>query len=43
MALVEDGNNLKGKSLYVPMADEVIEVEVTGTIFYDAKGERLHG
>ncbi|MEP1209471.1 MAG: sarcosine oxidase subunit alpha [Rhizobiaceae bacterium] len=43
MALVEDGNNLKGKSLYVPMVDEVIEVEVTGTIFYDAKGERLHG
>ena len=43
MALVEDGNNLMGKTLYVPMPDEVIEVEVTGTVFYDPKGERLHG
>ena len=43
MALVEDGFNLKGKTLYVPMEDETIEVEVTGTVFYDPKGERLHG
>ncbi|NKB50685.1 MAG: sarcosine oxidase subunit alpha family protein [Rhizobiaceae bacterium] len=43
LALIEDGNNLIGKSLYAPMADEVIEVEVTGTVFYDTKGERLHG
>ena len=43
MALVEDGNNLMGKTLYVPMPDEVIEVEVTSTVFYDPKGERLHG
>lgn len=43
MALVEDGQNLMGKTLYVPMPDQTIEVEVTGTIFYDTKGERLHG
>jgi len=43
MALVEDGNNLMGKTLYAPMPDETIEVEVTGTVFYDPKGERLHG
>ena len=43
MALVEDGQKLMGKTLYVPMPDETIEVEVTGTIFYDTKGERLHG
>ncbi|MFD0915455.1 sarcosine oxidase subunit alpha [Pseudahrensia aquimaris] len=44
MALVEDGFNRMGKKLYVPMPDdEVIEVEVTGTVFYDEEGERLHG
>ena len=42
MAMLEDGFNLMGKTLYVPMADETIEVEVTGTVFYDQKGERLH-
>ncbi|MEE9314758.1 MAG: sarcosine oxidase subunit alpha [Rhizobiaceae bacterium] len=43
MAVVEDGFNLMGKTLYVPMEDETIEVEVTNTSFYDPKGERLHG
>ena len=43
MALIEDGNKLMGKTLFVPMQDETIEVEVTGTVFYDEKGERLHG
>ena len=43
MALVEDGFNLMGKTLFVPMEDKNIEVEVTGTVFYDPKGERLHG
>ncbi len=42
MALIEDGVNLKGKTLYVPMPDETIEVEVTDPVFYDKKGERLH-
>lgn len=42
MALVEDGFNLTGQTLYVPMADETIEVEVAGTVFYDPKGERIN-
>jgi sarcosine oxidase subunit alpha len=28
--------------LFVPMLDRVIEVEVTGPVFIDEKGERLH-
>ncbi len=43
MAMLEDGNARMGETLYVPMPDETIEVEVTGTVFYDPKGERLHG
>ena len=43
MALIEGGFDMMGKTLYVPMEDETIEVEVTGTVFYDEKGERLHG
>ncbi|MEN0041080.1 MAG: sarcosine oxidase subunit alpha family protein, partial [Pseudomonadota bacterium] len=43
MALVEGGFGRMGETLYVPMEDEVIEVEVTGTVFYDPKGERLDG
>lgn len=43
MALVEGGFDRMGETLYVPMEDEVIEVEVTGTVFYDPKGEKLDG
>ena len=43
MALVEDGKNLMGKTLYVPMQDGALEVEVVSPVFYDEKGERLHG
>lgn len=43
LALVSDGAKQMGKTLYVPMPDGVIEVEVTGPIFIDEKGERLHG
>jgi sarcosine oxidase subunit alpha len=32
-----------GETLYVPMPDRTIEVEVTGTVFFDEKGERLNG
>ncbi|MEM9678627.1 MAG: aminomethyltransferase family protein, partial [Pseudomonadota bacterium] len=42
MALVEDGFSKMGKTLYVPLEDETVEVEVTGTVFYDEKGEKLH-
>jgi len=43
LALVEGGRDRIGQTLYVPMPDKTIEVEVTGTIFFDEKGERLNG
>jgi len=43
LALVANGSKRLGETLYVPMPDGVIEVEVTGTVFIDEKGERLHG
>jgi sarcosine oxidase, subunit alpha len=43
MALVAGGRDRVGQTLYVPMPDRVIEVEVTGTVFFDEKGERLNG
>ena len=43
MALVAGGRDRIGETLYVPMPDKVIEVEVTGTVFFDEKGERLNG
>jgi sarcosine oxidase subunit alpha len=43
LALVADGRARRGQTLFVPMADRVIEVEVTDTVFFDLKGERLHG
>ena len=42
-ALLEDGRERMGERLYIPMPDGVIEAEVTSTIFFDDKGERLHG
>ena len=32
-----------GETLYVPMPDGAIEVEVVGMVFFDEKGERLNG
>jgi sarcosine oxidase subunit alpha len=43
LALVKDGRSRMGETLYVPMPDRTIEVEVTGTVFYDQTGERLNG
>ena len=43
LALVADGRALMGQTLHVPMPDRTIEVEVTGTVFFDEKGERLNG
>ncbi len=42
LALVKDGHSLTGDTLYVPMEDETIQVEVTGTVFYDQDGGRLN-
>jgi sarcosine oxidase subunit alpha len=43
LALVKDGRSKVGETLYVPMPDRTIEVEVTGTVFYDETGARLNG
>ena len=44
LALLKDGRSRKGETLYVSTpAGTAIEVEVTGTVFYDEAGEKLHG
>lgn len=43
MALVEDGRAKMGQTLYVPMADRVIPVEVCDTVFFDKEGGRING
>jgi sarcosine oxidase subunit alpha len=43
LALVAGGRARMGQTLYVPMPNGAIEVEVTGTVFIDEKGERLNG
>jgi len=43
LGLVEGGRDMMGRTLYVPMPDSVIEVEVSGMVFFDEKGERLNG
>jgi sarcosine oxidase subunit alpha len=43
MGVVADGRALKGKTLYVPMPDRTIEVEVSDTVFIDKEGVRLNG
>jgi sarcosine oxidase, subunit alpha len=42
LALVAGGRERMGETLYVPMPNGVIEVEVTGMVFFDEKGERLN-
>ncbi len=43
MALVEGGFDRMGETLYIPMPDRTIEVEVTGTVFFDEDGGRING
>ncbi len=43
LAVVVDGHKRMGETLYVPMPDRTIEVEVCGTVFFDEKGEHLNG
>ncbi len=43
LALVAGGRDRMGETLYVPMADRTIEVEVVTPVFFDEKGERLNG
>ena len=43
MAVVKDGHKLKGQTLYVPMPERTIAVEVVDTVFYDREGARING
>ncbi|MBS0364660.1 MAG: sarcosine oxidase subunit alpha family protein [Proteobacteria bacterium] len=43
LALVAGGRDRMGKTLYVAGARGDVEVEVTGTVFYDPTGARLNG
>jgi sarcosine oxidase subunit alpha len=42
LALVAGGRARMGQTLYVPMPDRDIAVEVTSPVFYDSGGSRLH-
>lgn len=43
LALVADGRERMGQTLHVPMPGRSIEVEVSGTVFFDEAGGRLNG
>jgi sarcosine oxidase subunit alpha len=43
MALVQGGRARMGETLWVPMPDRMIEVEVVSPVFIDPKNERLDG
>jgi sarcosine oxidase subunit alpha len=43
MGVVIDGRALKGQTLYVPMPERTIEVEITDAVFIDKEGVRLNG
>jgi sarcosine oxidase subunit alpha len=42
-ALVAGGRAKMGQTLYVPMKDKTIAVEVTDMVFFDKEGGRIHG
>jgi sarcosine oxidase subunit alpha len=42
LALVSGGRALMHRTLYVPMPDRTIAVQVTEPVFYDPQGARLH-
>ena len=43
LALVAGGRARSGQTLYAPMPEGDVAVQVTSPVFYDPKGERLHG
>ena len=42
LAVVKNGKKLKGKKLFVPMANKIIEVTVSDPVFLDKEGTRLN-
>jgi sarcosine oxidase subunit alpha len=43
LALLTGGRARIGHTLYVPMPDHTVAVRVTGPVFHDKQGRRLHG
>jgi sarcosine oxidase subunit alpha len=43
IAMVSGGRARMGETLYVPMKDKTIAVEVTDMVFFDKEGGRIHG
>jgi sarcosine oxidase subunit alpha len=43
LALVAGGRSRIGETLYVPLKDKTIAVEVTDMVFFDKEGGRIHG
>ncbi|MDB2390576.1 sarcosine oxidase subunit alpha [Alphaproteobacteria bacterium] len=44
MAMLKGGHKLLGQTVYLPMLDgDIIEAEITDTVFFDPKGERIDG
>ena len=43
LALVEDGFNRTGETVFIPMEDRVITAEIVSPVFYDAQGGRVNG
>jgi sarcosine oxidase subunit alpha len=42
LAMIADGRAREGATLHVPMDGREVPVTVTGTVFYDPEGARLH-
>jgi sarcosine oxidase, subunit alpha len=42
MALVAGGHDMMGDTLYIPMPGKTHTAKVSGTVFYDPEGARLH-
>jgi sarcosine oxidase, subunit alpha len=42
MALVAGGKEKMGQTLYVPMPDRTIEVEICDAVFFDKEGGRIN-
>lgn len=43
LALVHNGHNRHGDTIYSPLGDELVPVTVTDTVFYDKQGARRDG
>jgi sarcosine oxidase subunit alpha len=43
LGMVRGGRERIGQTLYVPMQEGEIAVQVTSPVFYDPEGARLHG